>query len=303
MKHSTGPSRRTVVTAICLVPLAGCTRENATATVESHSALSLIFEDIENRSGGRIGVAVLDTDTGRSAGHRADERFAVCSTFKWLLAAAVLRRVESGDERLDRLITYTADDLVFYSPVTEDHTDTGMTVEALCSATVRTSDNTAANLLLDTMGGPDGFTAIVREFGDTETRLDRYEPEMNENLPGDPRDTSTPRAMLETMNRLLFGDVLSTESRELLRGWMIAASTGMRRLRAGLPDGWIAGDKTGTSSNDQSNDAAFAYPVSPEERGPLLIVSYLNVPGPTERTTDAFHAEIARAVTVEFGLA
>lgn len=291
------------MTALCLVPVAACSRETGLAAVESRSALSLVFEDIENRSGGRIGIAVLDTGTGRSAGHRTDERFAMCSTFKWLLAAAVLRRVESGEETLSRVIAYTAEDLVFYSPVTEDNIATGMTVEALCSATVRTSDNTAANLLLDTMGGPDGFTAIVRAFGDTVTRLDRYEPEMNENLPGDPRDTTTPQAMLETMNTLLFGNVLTAQSRELLRGWMIAATTGTRRLRAGLPDGWIAGDKTGTGMNDQSNDVAFAYPATPDERGALLIVSFLNVPDPTERATDAFHAEIARAVTAEFELA
>jgi len=266
------------------------------------NTLPELFNDIETRTGGRIGVAIADMETGRAAGHRVNERFAMCSSFKWLLAGLILQRVDAGQEQLDRLIRYDADDLIAYSPHSERSLESGMTIEALCSSTVRISDNTAGNLLLETMGGPDGFTQAVRNLGDRVTRIDRYEPDLNENLPGDPRDTTSPQAMLDTMNTVLFGDVLSGNSRDLLRTWMIAASTGRRRLRAGLPDNWIVGDKTGTSYSNQSNDLAFLWPEDNPNRKPILIVSYLNVADPTSRTTDAIHAEIAHSMVEEFDL-
>ncbi len=298
----TDATRRVVWSFLVLSPLLACSPLPRTATGDESGASTDSFTHIEARTGGRIGVAALDMETGRMLGHRLDERFAMCSTFKWLLAGLILQRVEQGEEQLNRRISYTADDLVSYSPVTENAVDEGMIVSELCAATVGTSDNTAANLLIASLGGPSGVTARIRALGDAVTRLDRLEPQLNENAPGDPRDTSTPAAMIQTMRRVLFGDVLTRPSRRVLQRWMIEASTGLDRLRAGLPEGWIAGDKTGTSSNYQNNDVAFALPPPGRDRGPIIIVSYLNIAKPINTESDALHAEIARVVSREFGL-
>lgn len=261
------------------------------------------FAAIEARTGGRIGVAALDLGTGQTVSHRGDERFAMCSTFKWLLAGLVLQRVERGEEDLERRIEYTAEDLVFHSPVTQNHTGPGgMTIGELCSATIRTSDNTAANLLIASLGGPDGFTERVRAAGDTVTRLDRLEPALNQNAPGDPRDTSSPLAMLGLMRLFLFGDALNDTNRRRLQDWMIAANTGLDRLRAGLPEGWIAGDKTGTSNNNANNDVAFAIPPqdAPAGPGPLLLVSFIDAPDPATPETNAIHRSVAEEAVRTF---
>ena len=273
--------------------------DDSTQTQAKSSGAEDAVSRLESRSGGRFGVSVLDLETGMRLSHRGGERFAMCSTFKALLAGLTLARVETGNERLDSVVPIKSDDLLFWSPVTEKLVDSGeaATVQALCSATVRTSDNAAANLLLKRLGGPPGFTAGVRAWGDEVTRLDRYELELNENAPNDPRDTSTPDAMVETLRDVLFGDALTKDSQQLLRSWMIDAKTGLRRIRAGLPGNWDAGDKTGTSSNNQSNDVAFALPPG---RKPLLIVSYLNVPEPMSKATNAIHAEIGR-ISARFG--
>ncbi|MEO1567660.1 MAG: class A beta-lactamase [Pseudomonadota bacterium] len=253
--------------------------------------------DIADATGGRIGVAAVNLGTGERFTHRSDERHAMCSSFKWVLAALVLRRVEAGEEQLGREIAFSEDDLVSYSPVTEPNLGGAMTVGELCAAAVSTSDNTATNLLLATLDGPAGFTAALRALGDTVTRLDRWEPDLNENAEGDPRDTTTPDAMVSLMAFMLFGEGLTASSQERLRGWMIDADTGLGRLRAGLPTDWIAGDKTGTSRNDQSNDVAFAIdPLG--KTGPLLIVSFLNVPEPMSDERDHAHAAIAREIVM-----
>lgn len=174
---------------------------------------------LEARSGRRLGVAALDTVTGRRVAHRAGERFAMCSTFKLALAGAVLASVDAGKESLDRRVAYTSADLLSYAPVTREHAKEGsLTVGALCASAVEVSDNTAANLLLRTLGGPAGFTRFLRALGDDVTRLDRDEPTLNTNEPGDVRDTTTPDAMLATMKALLLGDALSPASRQLLEG-------------------------------------------------------------------------------------
>lgn len=244
---------------------------------------------LEAESGGRIGLAVLDTGSGRLVGHRLDERFAMCSAFKALLGGVILCKnaVELGI--LERSLPIPAADLVVHSPVTGPAAGTALTVDQLCAATIATSDNTAANLLLELVGGPAGFTAALRALGDPTTRLDRREPALNENRPGDPRDSSTPRAFAQTLAALLFGPALAPADQARLQGWMAAATTGRGRLRAGLPPGWPAGDKTGTSERDQSNDVAF---VRPPEGPPLVLVSFLNVPAPL--AADAVHAEAAR---------
>lgn len=227
---------------------------------------------LERTHGGRLGVAILDAGSGRRINHRGEERFPMCSTFKLLAAALVLARVDRGQEQLDRRIVFSGDDLVPYSPVTEHRVGAaGMTVAELCHAAVTISDNTAANLLLASFGGPPGLTAYARTLGDDRTRLDRIEPDLNEAIPGDPRDTTTPAAMLGDMRALLLGDSLSAGSREQLVAWLVATTTGAKRLRAGLPAGWRIGDKTGTSNNGVSNDIAIAWRPG---RSPLLMTAY-----------------------------
>lgn len=154
------------------------------------------FVEIEVRCGGRLGVGILDTQSGRTAGYRGDERFPMCSTHKALSAAAVLAQVDRGKDRLDRRVHFSAGQVLPYSPVTKAHAgNEGLTLAAICEAAVTLSDNTAANLMLDAIGGPAGFAAYLRGLGDVVTRLDRTEPTLNEALPGDPRDTTSPLAM------------------------------------------------------------------------------------------------------------
>lgn len=256
------------------------------------------FAEIERSVGGRLGVAALDTGSGATAGFRDDERFPMCSTFKMVLAGAVLARVDAGQERLDRAISFGRDALLEHAPVTRAHVDEGaISVEALCEAVVVVSDNTAANLLLDTLGGPAGLTAYFRSLGDSVSRLDRNEPSLNTAIPGDLRDTTTPRAMVGTMKRLLVGDALSAPSRGRLLGWMEACGTGRDRLRAGLPAGWRAGDKTGTGMNGATNDVAIAWP---EGRPPVLLAAYtMGSDAPLARINAAL-ARAASAVVRQF---
>ena len=249
---------------------------------------------VETGLGGRVGVMVRDTGSGAEMLHRPDERFAMCSTFKWLLAATILSRAEGGGVSLDERLAYGEEDLLDYSPVTRERVQEGaMSVAELCHAAVTVSDNAAANLLLERIGGPAELTAFLRDCGDDVTRLDRYEPELNTNLPGDERDTTTPRAMLETMQTLLLGDLLSPSSRERLAGWLKAATTGRARLRAGLPDDWIVGDKTGTGSNGAANDVAIAWPPG---RKPVLIAAYLSGSGAEYDELNAAHARIGGTI-------
>jgi len=252
------------------------------------------FADIESALGGRVGMFALDTEDGAAMSHRADERFAMCSTFKWLLAAFALSQVDRDEMSLDERLSYGAADLLDYAPVTKEHVDTGwLTVEALCRASVTISDNTAANLLLRRVGGPAELTSFLRETGDTVTRLDRNEPELNTNLPGDERDTTTPRAMAGSMNRILAGNVLSGPGRDMLLKWMRDATTGLDRLRAGLPSDWVAGDKTGTGVNGAANDVAIAWPPN---RHPILIAAYLSESDASPAAANAAHADIARTI-------
>ncbi|HET9982020.1 MAG TPA: class A beta-lactamase [Longimicrobiales bacterium] len=251
--------------------------------------------DIERRVAGRLGVAVLDVGTGRRLGYREHERFPMCSTFKWLLVAQVLSRVDRGEERLERRVPYGPSDLLEYAPVTREHVSEGaMSVSALCDAAIRYSDNTAANLLLPTVGGPAGLTAYLRGIGDPATRLDRMEPELNSAVPGDPRDTTTPAAMLANLRRVLLGRELSDASRERLLGWLVGNTTGAAKLRAGLPGHWRVGDKTGMGEHGATNDVAIVWPA----RGaPLLVAAYLTESMvPVDARNEAL-ADVGRLVT------
>ena len=250
--------------------------------------------ELERASGGRLGVAVLDTGTGRRIAHRAGERFAMCSTSKFFIAAAALARVDAGRDRLDRRIAYSESDLLEYAPVTRVHVHAGaMTLGALCAAAIEYSDNTAANLLLGTIGGPAAVTGYARALGDSITRLDRTEPTLNTAIPGDPRDTTTPAAMVGLMKTILLGDVLTPRSRQQLEMWLAANTTGSARLRAGLAPGWRVGDKTGTGDHGATNDIAI---LRPPGRAPILIASYyVDSPGPSRRR-EAVLANVARVL-------
>jgi beta-lactamase class A len=209
----------------------------------------------------------------------------------------VLKRVDDGQEKLDRFVTYGAKDILEYAPVTKEHLkDGGMKLGALCAAAIEQSDNTAGNLLLDTIGGPVGLTNFVRSIGDEMTRLDRKEPELNSATPGDERDTTTPAMMCADMQRLLLGDVLSESSRHQLEDWLQHNETGALMIGAGVPKTWTVGDKTGRGENGATNDVAI---IRPPGRAPVLIAIYSI--GSTSSANDraAIVAEAARAV-VEF---
>ena len=249
---------------------------------------------IEQESGGRLGVAVLDTVTGAWSGHRAGERFPMCSTFKLLAAAAILARVDAGKERLDRRIRFDTGDVVVNSAVTKDRVGgSGMSLAELCEAAMTFSDNTAGNLLLASLGGPAGLTEYARSLGDKATRLDRIEPDLNEATPGDPRDTTTPAAMLSNLRTLLFGDVLSAESKDQLTRWLLGNKTGDTRLRAGLPGNWRVGDKTGSGERGTTNDVGVVWPPG---AAPILISIYLTETSATGEQRNATLAAVGRAV-------
>jgi beta-lactamase class A len=248
---------------------------------------------IEKASGGRLGVAVLDTGSAARFGYRADERFPMCSTFKMLAVGAVLRRVDAGKESLHRVVRYTRGDVLEYAPVTRLHVATGMTVSALCEAAITLSDNTAANLLLKIIGGPPGVTAFARSLGDSVTRLDRNEPTLNTAIPGDLRDTSTPKSMLSDLRKLALGDMLAGASRERLVAWLMACETGKDKLRTGLPAGWKVGDKTGSGQRGTTNDLAIVWP---ERRAPLLVAVYLTGATVDRKRQAAAIAAVGRAV-------
>jgi beta-lactamase class A len=250
---------------------------------------------IEARLGGRIGVAALDTGSGRRLGYRADERFPMCSTFKFLAAAAVLKRVDEKQDQLDRFVSYDAKDILEYAPVTKAHLkEGGMTLGALCEAAIEQSDNTAGNLLLDAISGPAGVTNFARSLGDQVTRLDRKEPELNSAIPGDDRDTTTPGSMLADMTRILTGDVLSRSSRSQLEDWLRGNTTGAAMIRPGVPTNWIVGDKTGRGANGATNDIAI---MRPPDRAPVLLAIYSVGSTATANDRAAAIAEVARIVT------
>jgi beta-lactamase class A len=254
---------------------------------------------IETTMGNRIAVAALDTRSGKRLDYRSDERFPMCSTFKFLGAAAVLKRVDEGKENLERFIRYDAKDILEYAPVTKAHLkDGGMTLGALCAAAIQQSDNTAGNLLLDSIGGPAGLTNFARSIGDEMTRLDRNEPELNSAVPGDERDTTTPQTMCADMQRLLLGNVLSESSRHQLEDWLRHNQTGALTIRAAIPKTWSVGDKTGRGANGVASDIAIIHPPG---RAPIVIAIYsIGSTAPADDRTAAI-AEAARVVLDSLG--
>ncbi|MGW7056010.1 class A beta-lactamase [Streptomyces sp. NPDC054887] len=277
------PTRRTVLGALAtlaLLPLAACGQGGSAASSSPSSAPSQSspapsaektrpgapsqpyageLKALERRFDARLGVYAVDTGSGRELAYNDGERFPFASTFKALAAGAVLREYRLSG--MDKVVTYSRADLVAHSPVTEKHVESGMTLRALCDAAVRYSDNTAANLLFDALGGPRGLNAELRRIGDDVIRMERREPELSRWSPGDPRDTSTPRAMAEDLRAFVLGDVLAGEERAQLTRWLRTNTTGGDTIRAGVPEGWVVGDKTGTGSGyGVRNDIAVVWP-------------------------------------------
>lgn len=284
-------ARGLALAGFALSPLAGLAAQRST-----RSDGEAFWHDIEAGVGGRFGVAMLDTGSGQVRGQRLDERFPMCSTFKWIAAAQVLQRVDAGQEQLQRRVRFGREVLLSHSPVTERRVGgDGMTLAELCAATITVSDNAAGNLLLDSFGGPAALTRYVRGLGDTVTRLDRNEPTLNESIPGDPRDTTSPRAMAGLLQTLLLGDALSTTSREQLRRWMEATQTSDRRLRAALPAGWRLASKTGTGPRGSTHDIGVYWP--PGERPPLVVAVYQTGSTAPLAALEAAIARVAARVT------
>jgi beta-lactamase class A len=257
--------------------------------------------DYERDSGGHIGVYAKNLRTGAEISWRAHERFVMCSSFKASLAASVLARVDRGQARMDELIAYGPADLLEWAPVAKQNLEKGaMSVADMCEAAVELSDNTCANALLARFGGPSALTAFWRSIGDTVSRLDHNEPELNRTPPGDPHDTTTPAAMAGNLRTLILGNALSPTSRERLTGWMLGCKTGDNRLRAGLPKGWRIADKTGNNGKDAFADIAVTWSTREE---PVLICAYTRGGAPTPRQVDDVFAEIGRYVGMHLSAA
>lgn len=248
---------------------------------------------LEKTNGGRLGVAVLDTATRERAGYRVHERFPMCSTFKFLLASAVLRRVDRHEETLERAIVIPPRPLLSHSPLTEPHAGGTMVVDELCQAILTQSDNTAANLLLESIGGPAGITSFSRSIGDDVTRLDRTEPALNQALAGDPRDTTSPQAMAMDLESLLLGERLARASRARLTHWMADCVAGFDRLRAKLPEDWHGVDKTGSNGEHTSNDIAVFWPAGAP---PVIVTAYITQCAGPDGKRAAMLTEIGRLV-------
>jgi beta-lactamase class A len=294
------PTYRRVLLAVPIVLattlLTGCAatdRSGAPAPSSSTARASRTsgFSELERRYGARLGVYAIDTGTGRTVAYRADERFAHASTFKALAAAVLLRRASDAD--LNRVVTYSAADLLEYAPVTSKHVDTGMTLRDLIAAALQYSDNTSANLMLKELGGPDGLEAELRGLGDTTTNTDRTEPTLNEATPHDVRDTSTPRALGTDLRQFALGDVLPADRRQLLTEWLVGNTTGGPYIRAGVPSGWKVGDKTGAGGYGTRNDIAIVWPPT---GSPLVIAIQSDRGTPNGPSADALIADTTKAV-------
>jgi len=284
-------SRRAFLVAAGAVLTEGCAR--STRSIGIPPAVGQL-EQLERRVGGRMGVFAVDSSSGASIEYRADERFAMCSTFKWALVAALLARVDRGELVLEQTVSYGEQDLLSYAPLTRAHLAEGkLTLDELAGASVTVSDNTAANLLLAHTGGPEALTRFFRSIGDDVTRLDRNEPTLNSNLPGDARDTTTPRAMALALRAVLTGSVLSRAGRERLTRWLVECQTGVSRLRAGFPSDWKCGDKTGTGERGSCNDVAIVWPPA---GAPWLIAAYMSDSSASTSDLSSALADVGRLV-------
>jgi beta-lactamase class A len=255
--------RRSLLLAAIASPVAGFALPAfaANSNISSRTAQEEL-KRIESAARGRLGVSALNMANDNRVEYRAEERFPLCSTFKVMVAAAILQRSASETPLLQKRIRYTKEQVEKsgYGPVTQKHVADGMTIAELCAATLQYSDNAAANLLMTELGGPAAVTAYMRSIGDDVFRLDRWEPELNTAVPGDERDTSTPAAVERSLEKMVLGNALATPQREQLVSWLKGNTTGGKRMLAGVPRGWMVGDKTGTGSYGTTNDAGILWP-------------------------------------------
>jgi len=299
--HNPTLGRRAVLGAALLLPLMGCSRAPsppapsppAPAPTPAPAAAARLAE-LETRFDARLGLYAVHTGTGRELTHRADERFPLCSTFKVLAVAAMLAKTQP--EHLQTRIRYGASDIEEHPPVTPGHVGDGLTVAELCDAAIRYSDNTAGNLLLDDIGGPSAVTDYARLLGDGVTRLDRRETELNSAIPGDDRDTTSPRAIAGDLRGLVLGDRLDPADRALLTDWLVRNTTGGARIRAGLPPDWRVADKTGSGSYGTANDIAVAWPPS---GAPIVLAVLSTRDGREEEADNALIAQAAAITAAE----
>ncbi|WP_026471363.1 class A beta-lactamase [Alkanindiges illinoisensis] len=257
--------------------------------------VNVFLAQLEKQAQGRLGLSAINTANQMRIDYRASERFPLCSTFKLVAVAAILQQSMHNASLLQQHIDFTLQQVQDsgYAPITAQHVDRGMTVSELCAACISYSDNAAANLLLQILGGPAALTRFTRHIGDHIFRLDRWEPALNTALPHDERDTSTPTAMTNTLQRLLLGNVLAPTQRELLLYWLKNNTTGNARIRAGVPNGWIVGDKTGTGAYGTSNDIGIVWPT---QQAPIILAIYFTCPDKTAKPNDAIIASASRIV-------
>ncbi|MBK1852846.1 beta-lactamase class A/beta-lactamase class A CARB-5 [Marinobacter persicus] len=271
------------------------------APADDDNSLIKTVERIADELGARVGFSAYDVESDQHWEYHADQRFAMSSTFKTLACAALLQRVDAGQENLDRKVSFSESDLVTYSPVTEKYAGgQALTLSDLCEAALTMSDNTAANLILRVLGGPAQVTSFARGLGDGVTRLDRWETELNEAAPSDQRDTTTPNAMVKNLQSLLLGDALSVKSRDQLRDWLERNQVADGLFRAVVPEGWIVADRTGAGGFGSRSITAIIWP---PERQPIIVALYLTeTEASFSKRNDAI-AEIGKALilTVNFG--
>ncbi|MEU1950976.1 class A beta-lactamase [Nocardia rhamnosiphila] len=300
--HRVPASRRSlalVLTAVALSAACGGADTGTPAappTVEQKTVdLSNTLMTLQVKYNVLFGIAAVDTRGGRTFEWNADDRFALCSTFKVYAVAAILRLAERKQLDLNDKVPITRQDIVMSSPVVSDHVGELMSYYELSRAALVRSDNTAANLLLRRLGGPGAVTEFARSINDSQTRLDRWEPELNEARAGDPRDTGTASALAAGYRKLILGDGLSTEYRRMLTSWMRSSVTSRQRLRAGLPVGWVAADKTGSGAYGTANDAGVVW--SPTGSSLVLVVFSRSTTGyPMAAGADAAVADATAAV-------
>lgn len=284
-------SRRAVLGSVAVAALGGASGANT-------DDVAMALAAIHARCGGRLGVSALETGSGRQVGLDSDSRYALCSTFKVPLVAAVLMRVDQATLSLDDALHFTDADVLDYAPVVKQHCkDHVLTIAQACAGALEWSDNSAANLLLGKLGGPRAVTQYMRSLGDKVSRLDRIEPLLNRVPPGEICDTTTPNAMARMLDALVRGRSLSPASKTRLFDWMVACKTGTSKLRAGLPVEWRVGDKTGNSGDGKVNDIAICWP---HGRSPIVIASYLDAPRLSADAASAIHAEVGRVVVRGF---
>ena len=268
------------------------------ASVAQDEDLIETITQIEAQLNARIGVAAYSVGSDLRWQYHADDRFPMSSTFKTLACAALLHRVDSNQENLERVVKIETKDIVSYSPITETRlADAGMTLAELCEATITVSDNTASNLVLGAIGGPEGLTRFMRSIGDEVTRLDRMETQLNEGVPGDLRDTTTPNAMANAMENLVLGDVLSASSRAQLEAWLRGDTVADALFRAGIPASWEIGDKTGAGGYGSRSIAAIMWPPS---GNPIVATVYITETEALFDDRNSAIAQIGAAIAKEF---